>query len=100
MNIIPISSMAMLQDSPLVTKSAGTTGEGIPFQNMFAKALQNVEETQAQKDADSVALALGEVDDLAAVQINSQKATLAVQMVVELRNRVLEAYNEIMRVNV
>lgn len=100
MNIIPISSMAMLQDSPLVTNPAAGAVAGIPFQNMFEQALRNVEETQAVKDADTRALALGTVDDLAAVQINAQKATLAVQTMVELRNRVLDAYNEIMRVSV
>jgi len=100
MNIVPISSMAMLQNSPIADSISKTAAKGLPFQSIFEQALRNVEETDAVKRQDSINLAMGNVDNLAQIGINSEKATLAVQTMVELRNRVLEAYNEIMRLNV
>ena len=99
MNIVPISSMSLLQDSPLGAAGPVQDAGSLPFQKVFQNALNIVEETQAVKSQDSYNLALGEVDNLAAIQINSERATVAVQMMVEMRNRILEAYNEVMRIN-
>ena len=40
----------------------------------------------------------GQTDDLHTVIINSVKAELALQTLVQLRNKALESYNEIMRI--
>jgi flagellar hook-basal body complex protein FliE len=72
----------------------------LPFENVFKQALKEVEETQAVKTQDSYDLAVGDVDDLGQVMINSEKAEIAVQMLVQMRNKILDAYSEIMRMNI
>lgn len=70
------------------------------FGQYLAEALASVE--QAQQDAATAAqrLATGEIKDIAEVTIASEKATLALQMTVQVRNKVLEAYQEMMRMPV
>lgn len=70
------------------------------FGQFLNDALAKVE--QAQQDAASAAerLATGEIKDVAEVTIASEKANLALQLTVQVRNKVLEAYQEIMRMPV
>ena len=98
MNIIPISGMARLSDSPIAPLSKA--GTSMPFQDVFRQALNNLEETRAVSERDSARLAVGDVDNIAEIMVNSQRAEVALQMAVQLRNRILDAYQEIMRMNV
>jgi flagellar hook-basal body complex protein FliE len=70
------------------------------FGQYLAEALAKVE--SAQNDATSAAqkLALGEVSDVAEVMIASEKATLALNLTIQVRNKVLEAYQDMMRMPV
>ncbi|WP_332308704.1 flagellar hook-basal body complex protein FliE [Halobacillus mangrovi] len=45
-------------------------------------------------------MARGEVDDLHNVMIASQKASITMQTTVEVQNKVIEAYKEMMRMQV
>lgn len=90
--------MAMLPSSPIANKN--TAGTEVPFKDIFTQALSSIEETSAAKEADSYNLAIGEIDNIADVMINSQKAEVALQMAVQLRNKILDAYSEVMRMNV
>jgi len=55
-----------------------------------------------QKDADVAAerLATGEITDIHQVMIAGEKASLALQMTIQIRNKILDAYHEIMRMQV
>ena len=44
-------------------------------------------------------LATGQTDDAHTEPIAAAKAQLSVELLVQLRNKALEAYNEIMRIN-
>ncbi len=70
------------------------------FGDIFKQALSNVEQTQQVCAEDSVKVALGEVDDLHTIQINMQKASLALETFVSMKNAAVEAYNEVMRMSV
>ncbi|MDR1966057.1 MAG: flagellar hook-basal body complex protein FliE [Synergistaceae bacterium] len=54
---------------------------------------------QLQKDADNMTnrLALGEVDDISEVSIAVEKAELALRMMVQIRDKMLDAYQQISR---
>lgn len=99
MFIVPISS------SPAVTPSqpalgAAKANNSNPFKDMFTDAVENLEELNSIKSQDAIALSLGNIDDIGAMQVNSQKAEVALQMLVQMRNKVLDSYQEIMRINV
>ena len=86
-----------LNPKPQEAAPASTVKE---FGQFLSEALANVE--AAQQDAATAAqrLATGEIKDIAEVTIASEKATLALQMTVQVRNKVLEAYQEMMRMPV
>jgi flagellar hook-basal body complex protein FliE len=97
--ITGLPTIAPVTDKP---KAADTTvaGSAQEFGKFFADALAKVE--LAQQDAATAAqrLATGEIRDVAEVIIASEKATLALQLTVQVRNKVLEAYQEMMRMPV
>lgn len=95
-NITSIQSIQM-QEKP---KNDTPAAAAVDFGQMLTDALAKVE--QAQQDAADAAqrLATGEIQDIAEVTIASEKATLALQLTVQVRNKVLEAYQEIMRMQV
>lgn len=75
----------------------GNTGQG--FKQIFNSLIDSVEQTEAVKNVDAYKLSVGEIDDLHNMMINSARAEVALQTAVQIRNKVLDAYNEIMRIN-
>lgn len=71
----------------------------IPFKNIFEDAVKNVVQTEQNVNSDTALLATGQSDDLHNLQIDITKAQLSLQMMVQLRNRAMDAYSEIMRMN-
>jgi len=70
------------------------------FSNLLSDAIDSIEETEAQSDAASAALLTGESDDVHSALIASQKAEIAVSYAVQIRNKMIEAYNDIMNMQV
>ncbi|ADU51090.1 flagellar hook-basal body complex subunit FliE [Thermaerobacter marianensis DSM 12885] len=80
---------------------AGSSGgEGPSFLQELARALQQLEGTAGQADAMAQRLLTGDVQDLSQVMVATEKARLAIELAVQLRNKALEAYQEIMRMPV
>lgn len=69
------------------------------FKTVFNSLIDNVEATEATAEEDLYKLSIGQVDDLHTMMINSARAEIALQTMVQLRNKVLDAYTEIMRIN-
>ena len=80
-------------------KSAGASGEdtGLGFKEIFQDVINNVEETEAATKMDAYKLSVGEMDDMHTMIINAAKADVALQTMVQLRNKFLDAYSEIIR---
>lgn len=74
--------------------------DGQEFAAFFQNALRDVNELQFAADAASQKLATGQVEDIAPVVIAAEKASIALQLTVQVRNKVIDAYNEIMRMQV
>lgn len=72
----------------------------IPFKSLFQDAVSNAEQTNANLNNEIYKMTTGQSDNLHDVVIASQKASLSVDMVVELRNKLLDAYKEIININV
>ncbi len=76
------------------------TGE---FASLFDKAVENLNTTNAYlSDAENEELrwALGETDNTHELTIALQKASTALQYTVAVRDKVLEAYKEIMQMQI
>lgn len=67
------------------------------FGDLLTQTIDMTNQTEAVDQMSSEALLTGDVDDLGQVMVDMQKAELALQMTVQIRNKVVDAYNEIMR---
>ncbi|AJC73109.1 flagellar hook-basal body protein FliE [Pseudothermotoga hypogea DSM 11164 = NBRC 106472] len=67
------------------------------FAEILKEAFDKV--NQVQKNAEQMAsdFALGKISNIHEVIIEAEKATIALRLTTEVRNRIVEAYREIMR---
>lgn len=68
------------------------------FISYLNDALQEVDNLQKEAAQSAQKLALGEEDYLHNTMIAYEKANLALQLTIEVRNKIVEAYQEIMRI--
>ena len=74
--------------------------EGISaFKSIFENAINDVRTTDDIKVKEQYLLATGQTENPHSVQIAASNAQLAVDMLVTLRSKALESYNEIMRIS-
>jgi flagellar hook-basal body complex protein FliE len=70
------------------------------FKNVLQDALEKVNQTQKESNAATQSLMNGNMDNLHQVMITAEKASVTLQTTLEIRNKVVEAYQEIMRMQV
>ena len=77
-----------------------TTGSGgSAFYDIFQNAVQDVKDSEKNLQQKQYLLATGQIDDPHTVQIAASEAQLSINMLVQLRNKALDAYNELMRIS-
>ncbi len=79
--------------------SDGAESNGLDFQGYLLDVVQNVEDTEAVTKMDAYNLSIGNMDDTHTMLINAAKAEVALQTMIQLRTKVLDAYSEIMRIS-
>lgn len=77
-----------------------TSGPAGGFADNLTTALNKVSEAQNRAEALSEGYEKGEVTDIAKVMLARQEAGLAFEATLQVRNRLLSAYQEIMRMGV
>lgn len=70
------------------------------FTYFFNDALENARAADRQEKVTQLDLLTGLSDDFSGLLLDSEKATIALNLTLQIRNRILEAYNEIMRMQV
>jgi flagellar hook-basal body complex protein FliE len=70
------------------------------FADWFTQELRSVNTGLVNADNDIQRLALGETRSLHEVMIHMEEARLSFQLLAQVRNRLLEAYQEVMRMQV
>lgn len=70
------------------------------FSNVLSDAIRSIKETEAEAAEARAAILTGESADLHTALIAALKAETAISYTVEIRNRILEAYNNIMNMQV
>ena len=89
---------ALNQSLPASAKSGQK--EKPSFSETLKKNLEDVNALQVRAAESSEALALGETDNLHEVMIQTEEARLALELTVQVRNKVVEAYQEIMKMQI
>lgn len=81
-----------------LSPSEGETSTNTSFKNMLKEVLGKVNELQVTADSKALGFSYGYPDiDIHDVMIDMEKAHLALQLTIEVRNKLVEAYQEIMR---
>ncbi|WP_027963183.1 flagellar hook-basal body complex protein FliE [Halalkalibacillus halophilus] len=70
------------------------------FANELKNAINEVNQTQADSSMKTEELIRGEATDLHDVMITSQKASVTLQTASEIQNKAIEAYREVMRMQI
>ncbi|MDD3114526.1 MAG: flagellar hook-basal body complex protein FliE [Anaerovibrio sp.] len=95
-----------LQMTPVKMQAESHLGEeqqsqDVPsFGEYLKNALGEVNGLQQESAQMSKALAAGQVEDISQVVIAAEKADIALQLTLAVRNKAVEAYQEIMRMQV
>ncbi len=74
--------------------------DGNFFTSIFQSAIQNVKDTDAEVVQTQYLLATGQLDNPAATSIASTKNEIAVSLLIQLRNKALDAYSELTRLSI
>lgn len=74
-------------------------GAELPFADVFQAAVENVKQTDAEKNEMEYLLATGQLDNPAKLTIAATQASLSVDLLVQLRNKAVESYNTVMQMN-
>ena len=98
-----VSSIQSLYGAAPVTSSETKVNADTGFQSMLNSVMSLLEDTNSQiqqAHKEEVAFQLGETDNTHDLMIAEQKANIALQYTVAVRDRVLEAYQQIMQMQV
>jgi flagellar hook-basal body complex protein FliE len=90
-NLLPRPPMVAKQTSSLPSAS---------FEQMLQKSLSDVNQLQLEADKAVAALATGQEQDLHNTMITMEKADIAFRLLMQIRNKVMTAYETIMRMGV
>lgn len=101
MFIVPISQMSSFAELQKQTSDIQPTAStNMPFEDVLKDTVKTMQETQQVSRQDAYDLSMGQSDDLHSVMIHSAQASTALKLTVELTTRAVNAYKEIMQVQI
>jgi flagellar hook-basal body complex protein FliE len=93
----PLSSVLNTADTSASAAAPADPAAGAQFGNMIAQGLQKLQDVQNTADNLAVEAATGRLTDVHDYIIAATEASLATSLTVAVRNKALDAFNEIMR---
>jgi flagellar hook-basal body complex protein FliE len=72
----------------------------VSFGQLVSEGLQNVNQQLTVSQVDLQELAMGEVQNLHEVMVRLEESRISFQLMMQVRNRVLEAYQDLMRMQI
>lgn len=86
-----------LQNIPQIQN---TVTKQIGFEDYLKEYLDKVNDVQINAEKASIDLVKGDAKDIHEVMISTEEARLALELTVQLRNKIVDAYQEIMRMQI
>src|SRR5579859_5413100 len=93
--------------APLTPSLPGSTGTGTrssqpgtDFGSALKQAVSSLQDLGNQADSQSLAMAKGDPVDISEVMLANEQASLGFSMAVQVRNKLVDAYQEVMRMSV
>ena len=72
----------------------------VNFGEILTNAMQDVNQMQIESNDYKELLAIGELDNLHDLTIAAEKANVSLQVTMSIRSKIVEAYKEIMRIQI
>ena len=82
---------------PIAAATKATTPSGSAFGSVLTSAVENLQGLQQTSSQLAVAAVTGDLNDIHAATIASTRAAVTLELVSTVRNKGVEAFNEIMR---
>lgn len=79
---------------------AASEAEGVEFGSLLGSGIQDVVELQRESKAKTQGLVTGETQSIHEVMIANEKAGVAFEMMLEIRNKLMSAWKEVTRLQV
>jgi flagellar hook-basal body complex protein FliE len=101
--IQPIDPFGAGSEFQVGSVDAAGTGASAPagaFGGMLTQQLSNLNDLQNTAASQSQALATGQAQDVTQVVADVEKAALAMQLATQVRNKAVDAYNELFRIQI
>jgi len=101
MELNAVTAQRLAQNLSAVSGQAiGASGEAAPFADVLQNAMQHLEGLQANADGAMALLASGQPVELHEVMLATEQASLGFRLALQVRTKIIEAYQEIMRTQV
>jgi flagellar hook-basal body complex protein FliE len=103
---MPLDPITTISSATRLTGPAGLDNPKQPssafdsFGQVLGDALSELNQTEARSNQSIASLAAGEDVDLHQVMLSMQETDIAVQLALQVRNKLVEAYQEVMRMQV
>lgn len=94
---LPISSISLPQQIPQINPAQPVAPGSGEFQNVLQSAIQQVESSRTSADAAVKGFLAGDNQELHSTILATQNAELQFDLFMQVRNKVVSAYEEIMR---
>ncbi|WP_067838605.1 flagellar hook-basal body complex protein FliE [Amphibacillus sediminis] len=91
---------AVQPTTPVQVNRAAESKTEASFSENLKNAINQLNQLQVETDNKTEMLVNGEIDDLHDVMIAAQKSSLAMSLAVEVQGKVIDAYNEVMRMQI
>lgn len=85
---------------PLENIQAKSRNEGEDFSSFLRDSLNKLDQSQTAAEQATIAMVKGETEDFHTPVIAMEKASLTLGLAVTVRNKVLDAYHEVMRMQI
>jgi flagellar hook-basal body complex protein FliE len=100
MNIEALQALGMHDEVPGTAPAAGPVPVHADFGTQVAQGLQELNQQLLASQVDLQRLAAGETANLHEVMVRLEESRIALQLTLQARNRALEAYQDVMRMQV
>jgi flagellar hook-basal body complex protein FliE len=99
-NPITPNIMHLFNTTPLKTDNNQLSNSSGSFADILTESMNTAQVTDFIDKGSTLELMMGESDDFAGLLIDIQKAELSLNLALQIRNKVIDAYNEVMRMSV
>jgi len=96
----PVAAAASAAMGPANGVAGANATPGVGFGQMVTQGLEQVNGALLDSQVDMQRLAAGEVGNLHQVMLRMEQSRLSFQLMLQVRNRLLESYQDVMRMQV